>query len=205
MNIDETPKVVFTYDDNNSLGNGTGGQIPVFIGYTGNTTQAQGIKKFRSYTEASKTVAEGGIGPYTDNNLLLEVLRVFFEENKKVNVDDPTVPYVYAIDLGVKSELVLADWVNAIELAKNVYDAQVEVYVGFKKTDTQAKIIPIINAGIASAKEYAKGGLPRELYSTVFGASDDELKDYTDATNGVQSSWFGLPKPQDFGKIVNMI
>ncbi|MCF0122394.1 MAG: hypothetical protein HUJ74_04250, partial [Lachnospiraceae bacterium] len=208
MNIDGTPKVIFTYSNYNNFLKGKGSQIPVFIGYTENSTPAEGIKKYRDYTEASKIVSAGGIGPETETNTLLKTIKEFFKEVRKVNVDDITVPYIYTIDLGEKgSELSLSTWADAIELAKNVYDAQVEVYTGFNHSDTPEKIIPILDMGIASAIEYAKGGLPREIYATVFDADKDQIREYTNDNNDqyVQSSWFGLIRPEDFGKVVGVL
>ena len=208
MNIDGTPKVIFSYTNDNNFLKGKGSQIPVFIGYTGNNPSAYGLKKFRDYTEASKIVSAGGIGPETENNILLKTIKKFFTEVRKVKVDDITVPYIYVIDLGVKEpELSLSTWADAIELSKNVYDAQVEVYTGFNQSDTPEKIIPIINTGIASAIEYAKGGLPREIYGTVFDADQDQIKEYTNDNNNyyVQSSWFGLIRPEDFGKVIGVL
>lgn len=213
MNISETPKVKFYYGDNNPLLNGEGAQIPVFIGYSGNSTPSEGLLKFKNYTGAIKETSLGGIGPETDNNLLLKTIKEFFTEVKKIDLEDTTVPYVYAIDLGAcpstdgARSINASAWTDAIALAKTALDAQVEVYVGFKQEDTAEKIIPIMTSAVEADVEDRKKGNPRDLYFTVHDATDEQLMDYTDDDKAhyIQASSVGLCEPSDFGKIVARI
>ena len=102
MSIDlvETPKIKYFETESNPTPNGDGAEIPVIIGITGNSTPASGVLKFKNYTAAAKTVANGGIGTDPATNPVLKFLKGFFEENIKKESDDLTVPYVYVIDLG---------------------------------------------------------------------------------------------------------
>ena len=207
MSIDlvETPKIKYFETESNPTPNGDGAEIPVIIGITGNSTPASGVLKFKNYTAAAKTVANGGIGTDPATNPVLKFLKGFFEENIKKESDDLTVPYVYVIDLGTGKTsgqtptLDNAAWTAAFATAKIKRDAQAEVLVGFQKTDTAAKIIPIIEAGLAKIKEDAKKGNPRILYYSVDGMTMTELAALNDAeqANYVQDPRVGLVGPFD--------
>lgn len=212
MAITETPKVRYIESDSNPNLTGEGAQIPVFIGYSGNTTPIAGIQKFKTYTAAAKTSTPtagqtGGIGTTTTGNPLLSTIKEFFEEAKKVQEGDITVPYIYVIDLGAKGESVTAStWTNAMSLAKTVREAQVEVYVGFEKADTAQVIVPIMESAYESCKEDSTKGNPRNIYFTVTGTTDEELMAFTDDTSGdgkfILHSRVGLAEPECFGKTI---
>ncbi|WP_296882121.1 hypothetical protein [uncultured Methanobrevibacter sp.] len=207
MSIDltETPKIKYFETESNPTPNGDGAEIPVIIGITGNSTPASDVLKFKNYTAAAKSIANGGIGTDPDTNPVLKFLKGFFEENIKKESDDLTVPYVYVIDLGTGKTsgqtptLDNAAWTAAFATAKIKRDAQAEVLVGFKKADTAAKIIPIIQSGLAKIKEDAKKGNPRILYYSVDGMDMDELAELNDSdqTNYVQDPRVGLIGPFD--------
>ena len=205
IDLIETPKIKYGEIDSNPTPNGDGAEIPVIIGITGNSTPATGVLKFKNYTAAAKSIANGGIGTDPSTNPVLKFLKGFFEENVKKESDDLTVPYVYVIDLGTGKtsgqtpSLDNAAWTAAFATAKIKRDAQAEVLVGFKKTDTAAKIIPIIESGLAKIKEDAKKGNPRILYYSVDGMTMTELAALNDAeqTNYVQDPRVGLIGPFD--------
>lgn len=217
MAITETPKVKYYEADSNPTLNGTGAQIPIFIGITGNTTPATGIQKFKNYQACNKTVANGGIGTDVSTNPLLAVLKDFFAEARKVNADDIGIPYVYVIDLGTgkttgeNPTLDNAKWTAAMDLAKSKRDVQTEVYVGFKKGTTveatATEIIPLLNSAVESIKTDSEDGNPRVAYFTVEGMSDDDLIELTDDTKTkyVQNSRVILTEPTLWGKTLAKI
>lgn len=195
IDLNETPKIKFAETDSNPTPTGDGAEIPVIIGISNNNTPASGVLKFRNYTEAAKSVANGGIGVEADiaTNPLLSFLKDFFKENFKKEADDLLVPYVYVIDLGTGKTsgnspvLDTTAWTTAFANAKIKRDAQAEVLVGFKKADTAAAIIPIVESALAKIKEDAVKGNPRILYYTVDGMTMDELKALTDTSSTTTS------------------
>jgi hypothetical protein len=194
INLTETPKIKLSeIDSNPTSAEGDGAEIPVIIGITGNPTPAEGVLKFKNYTAAAKSVANGGIGTDATNNPLLAYLKKFFKENIKKESEDLVVPYVYCIDLvtgktsGNSPVLDTTAWTNAFAKAKIKRDATAEVLVGFKKTDTAANIIPIITSALTKIKEDAVKGSPRILYYTVDGMTMTELEALTDTESTTTS------------------
>ena len=207
ITITETPKVKYYEGDSNPGLSGEGAQIPIFIGVTGNTTPAQGIQKFKSYTAAKRSVANGGIGTDPTNNPLLAVLEDFFTEGRKNESEDIGIPYVYVIDLGTATVADAAPWVAAMELAKTKREITAEVYVGFKQADDKAKMLAILNSALTSIKKDNEYGNPRIAYYTVTGATDAQLMVLTDdeQDNYIQDSRLGLCEPKYFGRILAKI
>ena len=208
MTITETPKVKYFESDSNPTQIGDGAEIPVVIGITNNNTPATGVLKYKNYSAAAKSIANGGIGTDPTNNPILAFLKGFFKENIKTASDDLCTPYVYVIDLGTGKtsgqtpELDNAAWFAAMDTAKIKRDATAEVYVGFKKTDTAAKIIPIMVGAEDRIMEDSKKGNPRIAYYTVEGMTIDELKDLTDSdkANYIQKPRVALIGPaEEFG------
>ena len=207
MSIDlvETPKIKYGEIESNPTPNGDGAEIPVIIGITNNSTPAEGVLKFKNYTAAAKSVANGGIGTDPTTNPLLNYLKGFFEENIKKESSNLTVPHVYVIDLGTGKTsgqspvLDNSAWTAAFATAKIKRDAQAEVLVGFKKTDGAAAIIPIIESALAKIKEDSVKGNPRILYYSVDGMTMAELAALTDAdqTKYVQDPRVALVGPFD--------
>lgn len=205
IDLNETPKIKYGETDSNPTPNGDGAEIPVIIGITGNTTPATGILKFKNYTAAAKTVANGGIGTDPTTNPVLNYLKGFFEENIKKESDDLTVPYVYVIDLGTgktsgqSPTLDASAWTAAMASAKIKRDAQAEVYVGFQKTDTAASIIPIMESALESIRTDAVKGNPRIAYYSVDGMSMTELAALTNSESAkyIQDPRCALIGPYD--------
>ena len=94
MAITQTPGTTYSEVDTDPQANGTGAEIPIFIGISGNNNPTPGVQKFKKYEDARKTVSEHGIGTDVSTNPLLAALKDFFEEAKKVNSDDIGIPYV---------------------------------------------------------------------------------------------------------------
>lgn len=207
ISIDGTPGVRYSESESNPRVIGDGAEIPIFIGVTGNASPTSGIQKFSSYVECCKTVANGGIGTDTSTNLLLATLKDFFEESRKVNSGDVTVPYVYVIDLGTATAESATPWTAAMALAKSKRDVTMEVYVGFKSTETNANIISILNSAVTSIKADNVYGNPRAAYFTVAGATDNQLKKFTSSseTTYIQNSRVGLIAPAKWGKVLAKI
>ena len=207
ITITETPKVRYYESDSNPGLSGEGAQIPIFIGITGNSSPATGIQKFKSYTAAERTVANGGIGTDPATNPLLAVLKDFFAEGRKNEADDIGIPYVYVIDLGNTTVANAAPWVAAMETAKIKREITNEVYVGFKATDDKAKVISILTSALASIKADNEYGNPRIAYTTLIGATDAQLMAFTDDEQEafIQSPRLGLCEPKYFGRILAKI
>ena len=210
MAITQTPGTTYSEVDTDPQANGTGAEIPIFIGISGNNNPTPGVQKFKKYEDVRKTVSEHGIGTDVSTNPLLAALKDFFEEAKKVNSDDIGIPYVYVIDLGARgSEATIssAPWVNAMKLAKTVQNATMEIYVGFKSTDTAADYLGIMASANQKIEEYVKMCQPRIAYFTVEGATDTELKELTKNSNSnyIQNSRVALIEPGPFGKILARI
>lgn len=213
MPITDIPQVIYSEADSNPTLKGTGSQIPVFIGITGNTTPAEGILKVKNFKEANRTVANGGIGTDPSTNPLLKTVKEFFEEVRKVTSSDITAPYIYVVDLGNatlssgegENKKVTQAWLDAMEAVKAKRDVQVEAYVGFKKTDALTDVIALMESAVESINLDAAAGNPRIAYSTVEGATDEDLKDYTDETNGIQNTRSYIIEPKCFGKTIGRI
>lgn len=208
ISLTETPKIKYGEIESNPTPNGDGAEIPVIIGITNNQTPATGILKFKNYTSAAKSVANGGIGTDPTTNPVLNYLKGFFDENVKKESDDLTVPYVYVIDLGTgktSGQSPVLDntaWTAAFASAKIKRDAQAEVLVGFKKTDGAAAIIPLVESALEKITEDGLKGNPRILYYAVDGMSMTELAALTDSEQSkyVQSSRVALVGPfAEFG------
>lgn len=207
ITITETPKVRYYEGDSNPGLSGEGAQIPIFIGITGNTSPTQGIQKFKSYTAAKKSVANGGIGTDPATNPLLACLEDFFLEGRKNESEDIGIPYVYVIDLGNTTVANVAPWTAAMELAKSKREVTAEVYVGFKQADDKAKMLGILKSAITSIKQDNEYGNPRIAYYTVANATDEQLMAYTDDEQEVfvQDSRLALCEPKYFGRILAKI
>lgn len=207
MAITETPKVRYFESDSNPTLKGNGAQIPIFIGVSGNTTPKTGIQKFKNFQQIYKTVENGGIGTNLEENPLLNTINDFFKEIRKTNSDDITVPYIYVIDIGTATTTEAKSWTDAMDEAKKQREIQVEVYVGFKKTDTATNIVSIMNSAVESIKEDSEYGNPRIAYFTVEGATDEDLISYLDDSKEtyIQNTRVGLIEPKYYGKTVAKI
>lgn len=182
--IDETPKIRIYKEDASALQNGDGGEIPIFIGATGNESPSSNILELKNYKEAIRTPNNNGIGPESNSNFMLPIIKDFFEESMKLNVDDIGVPKIYVKDLGNTTAATAAPFTNAKAESRKKLDIQVEAYV-FKSSDALDKIVDILTAIAASLKEDSNKGKPRIAYATVQGWTDTQMKTLTQGTNEI--------------------
>lgn len=208
ITITETPKTKYVESKSDPTLSGSGAEIPIIIGISGNENPKAGIQKFDDYTDACKTLANGGIGTDTSTNPLLAFLEYFFAESRKKSSGDLKVPYVYVIDLGNATVKSGSAWTDAFELAKVKREVQVEVYVGFKKETgvTADDYIALLESANDSIEKDSEHGNPRIGYFTVKGYSHEELKALTtNDTNKIQQSRIILTEPEKFAKYVARI
>lgn len=184
--ISETPKIKVYKEDSSKLLTGEGGEVPIFIGATGNSSPNSAILEFKNYKEATAApnATKPGIGPEAATNYMLPIIKDFLEETFKINSDDIGVPHIFVKDLGEATAATAAPWTTAKEDSRKKADIQVEAYV-FKSTDALDKIIDILTAVAASLKEDTRKGKPRIAYATVQGWTDEQLKTLTQGTNEV--------------------
>lgn len=208
ITITETPKTKYIESNSDPTLSGSGAEIPVIIGISGNENPKAGIQRFDDYTEACKTVANGGIGTDTATNPLLAFLKDFFAESKKKQSGDAKVPYVYVIDLGTATVKSTTSWTTAFDLAKVKREAQVEVYVGFKKAEgvTNSDFISLLESANQCISDDIVHGNPRIGYFTVEGYTITELKALTktDSSN-IRHSRIACTEPAKFAKYVARI
>lgn len=227
MPITKLPGVY--YDENVTYElSGEGSKIPVFIGVTNNTqvegstykTDGTQIRKFTGWDDVNNpiTAEKPGIGQYptegTTNNQLLKLLKEFFEESKLLINSDIGVPYIYVIDVG--DGKTKAHWINALDKAKTVLDATVEVYVGADAITgyTLKNFLDGAYKGIDNQSIGIKGAL-QDLdlrcaftttgYNNPDGVSDSDLIALTNEQSGVQYSRIGICEPYLFGKTIARI
>lgn len=182
--INETPKIKAYKEDSTSLQNGVGGEVPIIIGATTNESPSNNILEFKNYRDATKTPANGGIGPEATGNYMLPVIEDFFEESMKLMSDDIGIPHIFVKDLGTATATNAGPWVNAKKDSRKKLDIQVEAYV-FKSDDTLDKIVDVLTAIAASLKEDTLKGRPRIAYVTVQGWTDTQLKTLTQGTEQI--------------------
>lgn len=198
MTINETPKIKVYKEDSSNLRNGEGGEIPIFIGSTGNENPSSNILEFTNYNDVEKTVSDGGIGPVSENNFLIKIIQDFLAEAGKINTDDIGVPYVYVKDLGAATAESAAPWIAAKKESRRKNKIQVEAYV-FKKEDTATNIISVMTSISESLKIDTEKGKPRIAYVTVEGWDDTKLKTLTVAA-GIRDENIAVIEYDKFGR-----
>ena len=214
MTITETPKIKIERIDTSGLRRGSGGQVPIFISPTLNENPASGILQFAKFSDANKTVSAGGIGT-DDTNILLPILKDFFEENIRTNSEDDNlcVPEIYVKDLGTATPSNATPWVNAIKDAKTKKRVQVEAYVFQKPADATADQITALTTSVigimtsvaaAIDKDVIKGN-PRLAYFTILGYDDTQIQTLTAASSGIRNSTVTFIDPNKFGKYLARI
>ena len=189
---------------------GNGGKIPIFIGKTGNTA-ATGYKvdgtqilKFKHYSEACRTIANGGIGTNTETNPLLAVLKDFFEEAEPKSAEDIGIPYIYVIDVGAGTAK--NAWLSALTTAKTKPDAIVEAYYGAENiSDNGYSLSDFINAAYASISTETANLNLRTGFTTKADATDAQLIALNPSSGGILKSRIGIVEPDKFGKHVAML
>lgn len=210
MDLTKTPGVTFYELNSNPTFDSTQYKIPVIIGPTASAVATPKVMtKFKSYAEANRTVANGGIIPNDDSttaNPMLEFLKDFFEEAQPTDTNAIGVPYVYVIDLGKAPQT--ADYTTAMDTAKTKEDITVEAYTGIYDP-------AVMNDADTSMSEDVHTGNPRiALFPAgVSGVSDADMIKLTDekqkttegAANFVQKSRVFLIEPDFYAKTVARI
>ena len=184
---------------------GNGGKIPVIIGKTGNST-ATGYKvdgtqilQFEHYTDACKTISNGGIGTDTTTNPLLAFLEDFFEEVEPKTAEDIGIPYVYVIDVGAGTSK--DAWLAALTTAKTKRDAIIEFYIGAENISAEDyTLVDFINGANASIVTETANLNLRTAFTTKANATDAQLIALNPANGGILKSRIGIIEPDKFGK-----
>lgn len=201
--INETPKIKVYKEDVSALQKGDGGEVPIFIGATGNESPSTNILELANYKEAIRTPAMGGIGPEATANFMLTVIKDFFEETMKIQSEDIGVPHIFVKDLGTTTAATAAPFTAAKDDSSKKLDVQVEAYI-FKSTDALDKIIDILTSIAASLKQDTLKGRPRIAYATVQDWSDAQMKTLTQGTNEINKKIrdvdIAIIEPDKFGK-----
>ncbi len=206
MSINVTPGVIYKEAESNENLIGNGSQIPIIIGKSSSATgDPTKIIKFKNYSQAKKSVANGGVGPEPEtlhDNPLLEFLKQYFEEGARLKVADKGMPYVYVIDMGTAPTD--ANWTTAMTSITKKSEVEVEVYIGIEESETFLDLLEAINTNLNTQAEY---GNLRVAYVTKYGATDAQLIALTDDTQAksIQRSRIGLCEPLLFGKTVAKI
>ena len=187
---------------------GSGGKIPVFIGVTGNSASTgyavdgTQINKFTKWEDVNRTIANGGIGVWTEEttNILLDVIKDFFEEAEIKSTEDLGIPYIYVIDVGAGTSKNV--WLTALTTAKTKPDAIIEGYFGAEAiTDTGYTLPDFIAAAEASIKAESTNLNIRNGFTTKFGATDAQLIALNPSSGGILKSRIGIIEPLKVGKI----
>lgn len=238
MPITTTPGVYYSENVEYEL-EGEGSKIPIFIGRTGNKSSesedrkcdGSEVLKFKRWSEINRPVNEGGLGVYEtevekgeeeegfksvqEANLMLHVLKEFFEEAKMNTSADIGVPYIYVIDLGEANSK--DAWLKAMEVAKTKAESTLEVYVGLEWATEGYDIPDLLQAAYKSIEEGAHYLKLRSGITTKFDVKenfeeytnhediDKELVKLTSETGGVQKQRIAIAEPYLFGKTVARI
>lgn len=157
----------------------------------------------------NKWEKETGIGVPSEENDVATVIQEFYHESKLLQSTDIGVPYIYVIDVGDGTDKTA--WLNALETAKTLTDATVEIYIGAENiTDLSLKEFLII-AVDSIAHDTEELDL-RYGFTTQKDATDEELKtlasDLRSSYNDdslYRLSRLGLCEPLLFGKTMSRI
>ena len=84
MTIEQTPNITSIETDHDPMVNGEGAVIPLIIGQTGNTVEADNIqiKKYRNIEQVGSSIENGGIGN-AETNMTYQFCKKFLKDEKK--------------------------------------------------------------------------------------------------------------------------
>ena len=161
-------------------------------------------------TTGERWTEETGVGlPTDEGNELAKVINEFYQESKLLQSTDIGVPYIYVIDVGDGSDPAL--WDKALETAKTLTDATVEIYVGAEEIEGLTLREFLIKAVDSIAKDTEELDL-RYGFTTMKDATDEELKtlasDLRASYNNdslYKLSRLGICEPLLFGKTMSRI
>lgn len=182
------------------------------------TINGESYLKFNKISDALREVVAGGerwteqtgIGlPTNEGNELAKVIDEFYQESKLLQSTDIGVPYIYVIDVGDGTDPDM--WDKALETAKTLTDATVEIYVGAENIEGLDLKEFLIKAVDSIAKDTEELDL-RYGFTTMKGATDDELKTLASDLRSSYSddslyklSRLGICEPLLFGKTMSRI
>ena len=123
MTIEQTPNITSIETDHDPMVNGEGAVIPLIIGQTGNTVEADNIqiKKYRNIEQVGSSIENGGIGN-AETNMTYQFCKKFLKETKKVYSDDIGLPFIYVIDMGSIDFTNGDAWAEAFNVAMTQQD-----------------------------------------------------------------------------------
>lgn len=211
MTITKRPGVYFNEEVDFEL-DGNGAKIPVFIGYTGNTTttnyKTDGtvLQKFSKWSEVNQAIEKGGIGVYTENttNKLLQIIHDFYEEAEITRTSDIGVPKIYVIDLGAATDK--ETWLKAFTTCKSEEEILIETYVGLDKAVKEnIKFKDLLESAYSSIKTETHSLQLRNGFAVPATTTDTELIALTNAETGIQRSRIGITEPLNAGKTIARI
>lgn len=198
--INRLPGVYFKESTSYDLP-GSGGKIPIFIGKTGLTVANDDLYKvdgthyfkFENSAQALRPPVKtgeqwkenSGIGTPSDSNQLATTIQEFFEECKLQQTDDIGVPYIYAIDVGDGTSVTA--WETALETAKTLTDATVEIYVGAENI-TNCTLESFIYKAVDSIYEDTEDLDLRYGFVTSKQTANETLKQYDTRLIGLANS-----------------
>lgn len=179
-------------------------KIPVFIGTSPNTGSATTLLKYKSFDEANKTVANGGLLKDNDDdettNILFRRVKEFFEENIVTAEEDFIVPYIYVVDLGESEDVTSTSWATAIATSFTKMEIELVSLVGIPASSE----LTVAEAVATLIDDEFSIGYPRRMCFTKESGTDSQLKAFTDdsQTNFIQDARVGLIIPALYGKFV---
>lgn len=191
------PYLNYRETDSNPFLNGTGGEIPIFIGKTPNQTRSDTLLTFKNYKSANKTVESGGLGLENTENSLLETVKDFFIESAKTQSTDVGVNYVYAIDMG--NSPVIDDWVKALNTTSRKKDIQIIAFTGI----TDISFMYTVNSYL---QDLSSNGELKIAYFQIPG-DDKTLIKFTDnkSESFIQKSRIYLVEEEYYGRTIAKI
>ena len=173
---------------------------------------------FNKMSEALKPVVTGGdkwkdetgIGlPTDEGNEVAKVIDEFYQESKLSQSTDIGVPYFYVIDVGDGTDSEI--WYKALETAKTLTDATVEIYIGAEAIDGVTLKEFLITAVDSIAQDTEELDL-RYGFVTMKDATDEQLKALASDLRASYSgdalyklSRLGICEPFLFGKTMSRI
>lgn len=189
MTIEQTPNITSIETDHDPMVNGEGAVIPLIIGQTGNTVEADNIqiKRYRNIEQVGSSIENGGIGN-AETNMTYQFCKKFLKETKKVYSDDIGLPFIYVIDMGSIDFTNGDAWAEAFNVAMTQQDVGEINIVGFKKEDKTKSItddeIATIVGIMSSLNEImvndSKKGRPKNALFTVEYSTDEDMMKITD-------------------------
>lgn len=172
-------------------------------------SEVTGIGEYITYDENNKPI-------YHEENPLAKRIYEFYQESKLLQSTDIGVPYFYVIDCGDGTDVRV--WENALETAKTLTDAEVEIYVGAEGINActlEEFYIKAVDSIFEDSEEldlrYGFGTLERQLneslqeYDARLKKLANDLRNNYSTETLYKLSRFGLCEELLFGKTMARI